>query len=131
MGAVQFVPSGTATVVEIYVAIIGACLPTLAPIYRLLRYGDPLKTNTTGLSLPAKGTSARRLPGQGSFERLSNIEHNFMPGDYDENRRVHISSSRDEYPLKTYHGEDYQTEGVMVTQQMVWSEHKQSPGVVC
>ena len=37
----QFVTPGAATVVEIYTAIIGACLPTLKPVYRKLRYGNP------------------------------------------------------------------------------------------
>lgn len=126
----QFVPSGTATVVEIYVAIIGACLPTLAPIYRLVRYGDPLSTNKSGLSNPAKGSSARRRQDEGSFERLSNIEQNFMPGDYDDNRRVKISSSGNGYPLKKDQGESYQMDGVMVTQKMVWSEHKRNSSAV-
>lgn len=42
----QVATSGTATVIEVYVAIIGACLPSLVPIYRQLRYGDPLKTGS-------------------------------------------------------------------------------------
>ncbi|KAM7215590.1 hypothetical protein V8F06_009057 [Rhypophila decipiens] len=90
--------SGTATVIEVYVAIIGACLPTLVPVYRQLRYGDPLKTgsirsNTHGYYANQnsnKGASNNRLgknkplsssdtiggtgvgvgAGQGSFDRL-------------------------------------------------------------
>lgn len=37
----QFVAPGLASAVEVYAAIVGACLPTLIPIYRKLRYGHP------------------------------------------------------------------------------------------
>lgn len=134
IGAVQFVPSGTATVVEIYVAIIGACMPTLVPIYRQLRYGDPLKSNTTGISkqtLPVKGSSAQKkhLDNTGSFERLSNTDNDFMSDDYRDNRRVNISSRQAGAPGYNQ-GESYQMDGVMVTQKTVWSEHKQNSNVV-
>lgn len=133
MGAVQFVPSGTATVVEVYVAIIGACLPTMAPIYRLVLYGDPLSTSATGLSkqiLPTKASSARRFHDESSFERLSNVEHNFMPENYSGNRRVNISSSRDVHAPNNDRSESYQMDGVMVTHKTVWSEHKQDHNAV-
>ncbi|KAM7199736.1 hypothetical protein V8F20_005606 [Naviculisporaceae sp. PSN 640] len=42
----QVATSGTATVLEVYVAIIATCLPSLVPIYRQLRSGDPLKTRS-------------------------------------------------------------------------------------
>ncbi|KAK2600550.1 hypothetical protein N8I77_010077 [Diaporthe amygdali] len=124
----------TATVVEIYVAIIGACMPTLVPIYRQLRYGDPLKSNTTGISkqtLPVKGSSAQKkhLDNTGSFERLSNTDNDFMSDDYRDNRRVNISSRQAGAPGYNQ-GESYQMDGVMVTQKTVWSEHKQNSNVV-
>jgi hypothetical protein len=37
---IEYVISGTATVVEIYIAIIGACLPLVVPVYNSLRHGD-------------------------------------------------------------------------------------------
>ncbi|KAI9147591.1 hypothetical protein HJFPF1_12619 [Paramyrothecium foliicola] len=40
----QFVVPGMATIVEIYVAIVAACLPTLMPLYRKLRYGTAVST---------------------------------------------------------------------------------------
>lgn len=60
--------------------IIGACMPTLIPVYRQLRYGDPLKSSTAGsaglsnktpMLKGSKGTSARRKQSRtsGSFER--------------------------------------------------------------
>ncbi|KAJ2977892.1 hypothetical protein NUW58_g7669 [Xylaria curta] len=36
----EYILAGLATVVEIYVAIVGACLPTLMPVYYQLRYGS-------------------------------------------------------------------------------------------
>lgn len=117
--------------VEIYVAIIGACLPTLAPIYRLLRYGDPLSSKVTGFSkptLPAKGSSARRLHGEDSFTKLSNMEHNFV-GDYGENRHIDISSSLDGDLSMSDRGESYPMDGVLVIQKTVWSDNKHNVSV--
>ena len=54
----QFVVSGVVTVVEVYVAIIGACLPTLVPVYRRLRYGDPLKSSSNKSTGDASGKAA-------------------------------------------------------------------------
>ncbi|KAI0112238.1 hypothetical protein GGR51DRAFT_60538 [Nemania sp. FL0031] len=82
----QFVISDIATVLEIYVAIIGACLPTLLPIYRKLRYGSHLKTYATPNSkeTPGSGKSSKpsyRVPHWkqlstqgGSFERLAETD---------------------------------------------------------
>jgi hypothetical protein len=127
---VQFIPSGAATVVEIYAAVIGACMPTLVPVYRKVRYGDPLKTHTAALSkptLPGMGSSARRKQytnEEGSFERLPS-DNDLSSADYDHNHRVDISSSRKGYSLGDTEGESYQMDGIMVTQNTVWTEHSQ------
>lgn len=68
-----------ATVVEIFIAIFGACVVTLGPVYKRLRYGDPrgssskLKRPGTGVEGWEKGI--RRIERisihtRGSFERL-------------------------------------------------------------
>ncbi|RYP19387.1 hypothetical protein DL765_003360 [Monosporascus sp. GIB2] len=136
----QFVVSGVATVVEIYVAVIGACLPTLVPIYRKLRYGDPLKSHP---SAPSKGTpvsgsgatsagkvSHRRQfsEGNGSFERLANSEDALNPAAYRRTYHVNVSSSRGNDGLAYTNTESYPLEGVMVRHDTVWSEydHNQS-----
>jgi hypothetical protein len=127
---VQFIPSGATTVVEIYAAVIGACMPTLVPVYRKVRYGDPLKTHTAALSkqtLPGMGSSAHRKQyrnEEGSFERLPS-DNNFSSADYGHNHRVDISSGRKGYPSGDVEGESYQMDGVVVTQNTVWTEHKQ------
>ncbi|KAI1300050.1 hypothetical protein F5Y03DRAFT_386112 [Xylaria venustula] len=62
----QYVIPGLSTVVEVYIAIIGACLPTLVPVYRRLRYGDALRT--TKASYPkVQVTSGIKTIGQISY----------------------------------------------------------------
>ncbi|KAI0555333.1 hypothetical protein F4679DRAFT_523352 [Xylaria curta] len=88
----QFIIPGVATVVEIYVAIIGACLPTLVPVYRRLRYGDASRRTNASYS---KGKITRRIktigqisyrshsrPVNGSSTEALRIEHSFHPLDY-------------------------------------------------
>ncbi len=86
--------SGVATVIEVYVAIIGACLPTLVPVYRQLRYGDPLKSSThsttsrqyynssknIGIGKGSNMSKGSQPSSQGSFERLN--ENDFATADY-------------------------------------------------
>jgi hypothetical protein len=78
----QFTVSAVATVVEIYVAIIGACLPVMMPLYRKLRYGDPTKSHgshgsskfTNPLKKDSQASSGKGSHNRqvaGSFERLS------------------------------------------------------------
>lgn len=132
----QFAVSGVATVIEIYVAIIGACLPTLVPIYRKLRYGDPLKTHTSAVSKgPAAsgsgGTSGAKTSfrkqfssnGNGSFERLSQSEDALNPAAYHRTHHVNVSSSRGNDDFGYNNTESYPLEGVMVRHDTVWSEH--------
>ncbi|KAI0855311.1 hypothetical protein F4860DRAFT_40332 [Xylaria cubensis] len=88
----QFIIPGVATVVEVYVAIIGACLPTLVPVYRRLRYGDASRRPNASYS---KGKTTRNIKtiGQISYRSHSRpvnesstealrIEHSFHPLDY-------------------------------------------------
>lgn len=99
-----------------------------------MRYGDPLKSNTSGISkqaLPANGSGAqmKQFDNTGSFERLSNNDNNHMSDDCYDNHRVNISSQRGDVP--EYHeGESYQMDGIWVTQKTVWAEHTQNGNVV-
>lgn len=77
-----------ATTVEIYIAIIGACLPTIVPAYRKLRYGNALEGSSAtnrSFGTPLKGSVGNRIgsghvkmsarshvhgAGEGAFELL-------------------------------------------------------------
>ncbi|KAJ0115641.1 hypothetical protein J7T55_010464 [Diaporthe amygdali] len=132
----QFVVSGTATVVEIYVAIIGASLPTLVPVYRKLRYGDPLKSHTDAISrdTPLRGGSSARKKEfgnvDGSFERLDNSEDALTLGTHLNNHRVKVSSPRGDNGPTYMSSETYPMEGIMVRHDLVWSEQSKSHSIV-
>ncbi|KAH7303846.1 hypothetical protein B0I35DRAFT_484909 [Stachybotrys elegans] len=83
----QFVVPGITSVVEIHMAIIGACLPTIIPVYRRLRYGDAkarsgnseisTPNHTRGAGQPSKSSKVHGHPHpfietgyDDSFERL-------------------------------------------------------------
>ncbi|KAK8041288.1 hypothetical protein PG994_014295 [Apiospora phragmitis] len=94
--AEQFVVPAIASAIEIYVAIIGACLPMMVPIYRKLRFGDPLKMTGGGTQpnkTPSSGTNTvtaanmrrrnRELSGDdGSVEQRAGSEDGLTPADY-------------------------------------------------
>uniref|UniRef100_A0A8H7K6A6 Rhodopsin domain-containing protein n=1 Tax=Bionectria ochroleuca TaxID=29856 RepID=A0A8H7K6A6_BIOOC len=87
----QFVVPGVTTVIEIYVAIVGACLPVMTPLYRKIRYGDALQNskNSSGSSKTyyhsGKQSSWKQTPkgavdsgyggSHGSFSRLYDNEN--------------------------------------------------------
>lgn len=106
----QFVVPGVTTVIEIYVAIFGACLPVMTPIYCKLRYGDALQNRkgSSGSSKTyyqsAKQPSWKQTPkgvisGYGgsyaSFSRLYDNEHQSI----DQTRVVSSSSAADDIPM--------------------------------
>jgi hypothetical protein len=139
---VQFVTSGIVTIVEIYAAIIGACMPTLIPVYRQLRYGDPLKSSTAGsagiskktpLVKSGKGSTGTRRKqfhtNSRSFERLSNNDNPPVPDGFRGHHRVNISGHRGD-ELRGDEGESYHLDGVLVTHKTVLSEHKQDNNIV-
>ncbi|KAI0975179.1 hypothetical protein F4678DRAFT_484896 [Xylaria arbuscula] len=130
----QFITPVLATVGEIYVAIIGACLPTLGPIYRKLRYGNPLSTHTTAVSegIPASGKNSN--PGNrtadwkhygdrnDSFERLHETDDALTPTRQNGNHRVKISSSGIDSGTTFSNSWSYPLDGVMITQDTLWTE---------
>lgn len=117
-------------------AIIGACLPTLVPVYRKLRYGDPLQSHTDAISrdTPIRGgISARKKEfgnGDGSFERLDKSEDALTLGTHLNNHRVKVSSPRGDKDLIYMSSETYPMEGIMVRHDLVWSEQSKSHSVV-
>jgi len=87
---------GVATVVEVYTAIIGACLPNMVPAYRKLRYGDTVKKINTSANSRIYIASSNKIPTnkpsnsshinyEGSSERLNENELatiDYQPGRY-------------------------------------------------
>ncbi|KAI1123647.1 hypothetical protein F5Y10DRAFT_285827 [Nemania abortiva] len=102
----QFVIPGGSTIVEVYVAVIGACLPTLIPIYRRLRYGDALKSdeapyprNNPIISIITIGRIRNRprrynITTGGSFQELGN-DKSFYTMDDQHTHRVDASGNGD------------------------------------
>ncbi|KAF2970820.1 hypothetical protein GQX73_g2823 [Xylaria multiplex] len=127
----QFVVPTIATVVEIYVAIIGACLPTLMPIYRKLRYGSPLRAHTNAMfqATPANWNSSGRVvqPKRSGnrndlFHRLHETDDGLSPIVYHGDHRVKASGSRTESDTPFSDAESYPLEGLVVTRDIIWTE---------
>ncbi|RWA10970.1 hypothetical protein EKO27_g4113 [Xylaria grammica] len=78
----QFVVSGVATFVEIYVGIVGACIPVLAPVYHRLRFGKASNTTPRGSvkRTPLIGSSSNKYGqdilriDQGPYDQLRDDE---------------------------------------------------------
>ncbi|KAI2617137.1 hypothetical protein GGR54DRAFT_608378 [Hypoxylon sp. NC1633] len=131
----QFVISGVATVLEVYIAIIGSCLPTLVPVYRKLRYLGPLKktirSETTLIPADAVNTIGKisnrrnlRAAEEGSFEELG-TEDDLALVTYHGSRQVNISSSEDNGPTDVG-ARDTIPQGILVNQEMTWTENTSS-----
>ncbi|CAH0000743.1 unnamed protein product, partial [Clonostachys byssicola] len=106
----QFMVTGIATVIEIYVAIIGACTPTLMPFYRKLRYGEYTTSQTgvcsskhaLGISVSGGIVSGKRLSKNGP--KLSESTGSFLR--LEEEARVGQSTHDDGFGYP--HNESYQ-----------------------
>lgn len=127
--------SGVVTVIEVYVAIIGACLPMLAPVYRKLRHGDarsavasqPQVAPTDGLATIGKISNRKRFQSSesGSFTRIDNDEHSLVPVTYGNSQRVDVSGPHDKQS-SIAESEDIPLEGIRVKQDLTWSDHSSS-----
>lgn len=101
--------------------IIGACLPTLVPVYRKLRYGDPHKTHTNPIPRdpPQKvGRNVRRKKfsnGGGSSERLNNNEDALTPSIYLRDYQVSMTRTAGIMIPAYTDVENYHIDGKMVT----------------
>lgn len=107
----QFVLAGFATLVEIYVAIIGACLPILGPVYQRLRHGSKREKGHTiprvarrggrvGQSTHTLNKKNHRVGGH-SFESLDYTfdDDSLTLGAYPGNHRVYVrSDGRNDMP---------------------------------
>lgn len=111
--------AGVATVIEIYVAIIGACTPTLMPFYRKLRYGEYTASqtgvcsskHTLGISVNGGIISGKRVSRNGP--QLSESTGSFLR--LEEEARVGQSTHDDDgfgYP----HNESYELDSVRLNQ---------------
>lgn len=78
------------TVVEIGVAIIGACLPCLMPLYRKIRYGN------AGSSASAGVPGSREHPSQGKKFKRSKLSSHGLSSNGDQYDRMNTNTSRDE-----------------------------------
>lgn len=113
-----------ATLVEVYIAIIGACAVTLGPVYRRMRYGHP------------QGSSRSRHL-EGTFQSANHYESRSR-GSKTLGKLVH--HSRDSFELLDRDG-DSQTrivvgetsikppsKGIMVERNVEWKESESDPG---
>ncbi|KAI0470062.1 hypothetical protein GGR56DRAFT_678799 [Xylariaceae sp. FL0804] len=131
----QFVLSGYATMIEVYVGIIGSCLPNLMPVYCKARYGNPFGSSASGPSKPPpiggngdlynsrlrnRGRFGHRL---GSFERFGDSQDALALADHRDNHNVDISSSLEGQTHST-DTEMFPLEGVMIRQDVVVSSPK-------
>ncbi|KAF7522116.1 hypothetical protein G7054_g12243 [Neopestalotiopsis clavispora] len=134
----QFVASAAATVVEIYVAIISGCLPALVPVYRRLRYNNPLKTTSVSCSegylsnaqqsTILKSTTRPKVRaselggGEGSFERLATSKNDqFAMNELSGSRSVNVSSAM-KYDSDADSSENPQ--GIVVRSELSWQESR-------
>lgn len=83
----------TATVVEIYVAIIGACAVTLVPVYRKMRYGTPWSTRDVKSNQIASNPGV--FAGTGGGGSRLGVHHNFKRSANHE--RLSTSNDSEEY----------------------------------
>lgn len=83
----------TATVVEIYVAIIGACAVTLVPVYRKVRYGTPWSTRDMKSNQIASNPGV--FAGTGGGGSRPGVHHNFKRSANHE--RLSTSNDSEEY----------------------------------
>ncbi|KAI1074786.1 hypothetical protein F5B20DRAFT_562351 [Whalleya microplaca] len=109
----QMTVPGIASVIEIYLAIIGTCTPTLIPVYRRLRYGDASRStnanskwkHSRNIITIGQMSNRRNLhtdgqgEGEGSFERIHD-DDSFITADYENNSRAHVACHRGSRLLK-------------------------------
>ncbi|KAI1453772.1 hypothetical protein F4805DRAFT_478239 [Annulohypoxylon moriforme] len=121
----QFYAVGIATAVEIYAAIISACLPTLVPIYHMMRHGNPFKKSCPygERAIPSrKVSSQQRCINRGrSFEQLHSTEDTLTPPGYYGNH--HVSTVRNQCGESSADtdNESQPTEAVLVKHDVILS----------
>ncbi|KAI1408768.1 hypothetical protein F5Y13DRAFT_204510 [Hypoxylon sp. FL1857] len=130
----QFVTPGAATAVEIYAAITGACLPTLKPVYRKLRYGDPYCSSK---STPVDGIiTIGRIPNkqkdnigdEETYERLD-TDGESTPAFYRSTSQVHVINQGGR-PSSPTHSTVIPLEKVIVEKDITWPANTKCVGSV-
>lgn len=115
---------GGATIVEVYIAIIGACAVTLGPVYRRLRYGHPqgssklrrLDGGSLGTQLDSQSRS-RSSKIIGKFVPRSRNSFELLDKDADSQTRIMVGGSSTRPPSK----------GIMVERNVEWTESDTVP----
>ncbi|KAI0394885.1 hypothetical protein F5Y17DRAFT_475180 [Xylariaceae sp. FL0594] len=125
----QFVVSGVASVVEIYVGIIGACIPMSVPVYRKLLFNGLLKSTTRGsttrstLAWDASDNTPKARKPHSSYNLLSD---GHLPTSLDNvyERQVDIRSpgARNQ----TSGNSSIPLQGIIVQRDIEWTESEQS-----
>lgn len=136
--AEQFVVSGVATVVEVYVGIISGCLPIMVPVYRRIRYGNALKSTTrTGsegyylsnsANVMGKSTArTNRLGGEGPFERLdTNKNDDFASSEFSSDRHIMVSTAARDDQESRRTSDRVPSDGIVVRSDVSWQESRKS-----
>ncbi|OTA64859.1 hypothetical protein K449DRAFT_432439 [Hypoxylon sp. EC38] len=120
----EYVTPAISSVVEIYVSIIGACLPTLRPVYRKLRYGNPYTpsdiTPKEGIVTIGRISDRRKFSKRtdGSFER-SNTNEDFTTTLYQGTHQVHVIGQGGQ-PSSPANSVTIPLEGIVVQKDMTW-----------
>ncbi|KAK1987631.1 hypothetical protein LZ30DRAFT_701494 [Colletotrichum cereale] len=131
----QYALMWTATVVEIYVAIIGACAVTLVPVYRKMRYGTPWSTadqksnqiSSGSGAFPASGGGSR--PGVHNFKRSQNHERLDTSNDSEEylhggGMKYSVSGTNRTTDKREVSGEDLPMDTIVVQRDVTWEEER-------
>lgn len=135
----QYALMWTATVVEIYVAIIGACAVTLVPVYRKVRYGTPwstrdMKSNQIASNQGAfagTGGGGSRLGMNHNFKRSANHERLSTSNDSEEylhhggsGMTYSVSGANKSSARREEFGDDVPMDTIVVQRDVTWEEER-------
>lgn len=128
----------TATVVEIYVAIIGACAVTLVPVYRKMRYGTPwstrdMKSNQIASNpgvFAGTGGGGSRLGVHHNFKRSANHERLSTSNDSDEclhhgsGMTYSVSGATKQSAKREELGDEVPMDTIVIQRDVTWEEER-------
>ncbi|KAF9876657.1 hypothetical protein CkaCkLH20_06065 [Colletotrichum karsti] len=127
----QYALMWTATVVEIYIAIIGACAVTLVPVYRKIRYGTPWSTGDQKSNQASSGAAAfagtgGSRPGIHNFKRTANHERLETGNDSEEylHRGSNINYSVTGSAKREGRGDDMPMDTIVMQKDVTWEEER-------
>ncbi|KAI3551467.1 hypothetical protein CABS01_15019 [Colletotrichum abscissum] len=133
----QYALMWTATVVEIYIAIIGACAVTLVPVYRRIRYGtswstrDQKSNQVSAGPVTFGGTGGNSRTGVShNFKRSANHERLTTGNDSEEylhhgsNMKYSVSGATRTSNKRDVLGEDLPMDTIVVQRDVTWEEER-------